>query len=317
MPPKDKIAILKDRAAMMAQARLFFSERDVVEVDCPILTSAASVDAHIDLIATDEQGLFHRFLHTSPEYAMKRLLAEGSGDIYQLGHVFRRGEYGKRHNPEFMMAEWYRCSFTFEQMVEETAAFIRLFLGPLPLELLTYNEVFMRHASCDIDTADASELCRLLKGAGAEPYAAEGVLLEKEELANQLLAVAVEPLLGNNCLTAIWGYPKEQAALARTRHFENREVAERFEIYYKGIELCNGYHELTDSCEQRRRFVEANKQRVAMKKEALPIDERFLAALEKGVPDCCGVAVGFDRLMMLRHGFDKLSPILPFSWEQI
>lgn len=315
----DKRQRLLDRAHMMQLAREFFARRNVMEVDCPMLTSAASIDAHIDLITADtgEEGC--RFLHTSPEYAMKRLLAQGLGDIFQLGHVFRRGERGRRHMPEFTMAEWYRCNMPFQMMVEETADFIRLFLGELSLEFISYHEAFARYCGCEVDSASCLQLRRALASCGIEGFGGgeESCDADREALINQLLAVAIEPNLGNVGLIALWGYPPEQAALARTYLHNGKEVAERFEIYYKGVELCNGYHELIDGVEQRRRFHESNRQRELLGKELLPLDELFLAALERGVPDSCGVAVGFDRLMMLRHGCSSIEEILPFAWEDI
>lgn len=309
---------LRDRAAMMGRVREFFACRSVMEVDCPMLTSAASIDAHIDLIAADTGEKDFRFLHTSPEYAMKRLLAQGIGDIYQLGHVFRRGERGRRHMPEFTMAEWYRCALPFTAMIEETADFIRLFLGDLPLELISYGEAFLRYAGCDVDNASCQELASALARCGIEAFSGgSGDFGDREALVNQLLAVAIEPNLGSTALTALWGYPPDQAALARTCLYNGKEVAERFEIYHKGVELCNGYHELIDAAEQRRRFHKSNRQRACLGKALLPLDELFLAALELGMPDSCGVAVGFDRLMMLRHSCSCIDEILPFSWEDI
>jgi lysyl-tRNA synthetase class 2 len=305
--------MLQERATMFARARSFFSERGVLEVDCPILASSASVDAHIDLIETTEG----RFLHTSPEYAMKRLLSEGCGDIYQLGHVFRKGEYGVKHSPEFTMAEWYRLGMPFEQMIEETADFIRLFLGELPLESITYREAFQKYLRIDVDEISEEALYEKLVEREIIPIRSDIPELRKEELLNQLLAIVIEPQLGNGCLTVLWGYPKDQAALARTVQYQGKEVAERFEIYHEGIELCNGYHELTDAKEQKRRFLASNEHRLLLKKEALPIDDYFLAALDQGLPDCCGVAVGVDRLMMLRLKAKTLGEILPFSWHII
>lgn len=305
---------------MMGRVREFFASRSVMEVDCPMLTSAASIDAHIDIIVADTGEKARRFLHTSPEYAMKRLLAQGVGDIYQLGHVFRRGERGRRHMPEFTMAEWYRCAMPFTAMIEETADFIRLFLGDLPLELISYSEAFLRYSGCDVDSASCHQLSSALAQCGIEGSGGFGSgeeVSDREALVNQLLAVAIEPNLGGAALTALWGYPPDQAALARTCTHNGKEVAERFEIYHKGVELCNGYHELVDGAEQRRRLHESNRQRACLGKELLPLDELFLAALDLGMPDSCGVAVGFDRLMMLRHSCSAIDQILPFSWEDI
>lgn len=309
-----KIDILKDRSAMLDKARGFFKERQVMEVDCALISSSASVDLHIDLIPSlDAQGQW-RYLHSSPEYGMKRLLSEGVGDIYQLSHVFRQGEYGHKHNPEFMMAEWYRVGFTFQQMIEETLDFIRLFFGPLPSRILSYREIFQQYAGFDYVHATRESLLAYLEERHVAPY--EGILEEgKDALLNQILGTFIEPYLGQDELCALAYYPSTQAALSKTFQKGDECVAERFEIYYKGVELCNGYHELTDHREQLRRFEEANEGRLQLKKETLPIDYNFLEALEKGLPDCCGVAVGFDRLMMLRHQTPCISDVIPFDWE--
>lgn len=286
---------------MLAKARQFFHERSVCEVDCPILSREASVDAHIDVISTHDG----HFLHTSPEYGMKRLLAEGMGDIYQLSHVFRDGEMGEKHNPEFMMAEWYRVGVSFEEIIEETLDFIRLFLGNLPSTKLSYREAFQNYTGIDYTIVSEQELVEYLEGHDIQVHEKE-----KNSLLNVILGLIIEPNLVD--LSVLIHYPATQAALAQTTWNGDEHVSERFEIYYQGMELANGYHELTDPIEQRRRLVEANHQREKMGKQRLPLDENFLQALEKGLPDCCGVAVGFDRLMMLRHNRQDIRDVIPF-----
>lgn len=286
---------------MLAKARQFFHERSVCEVDCPILSREASVDAHIDVISTHDG----HFLHTSPEYGMKRLLAEGMGDIYQLSHVFRDGEMGEKHNPEFMMAEWYRVGVSFEEIIEETLDFIRLFLGNLPSTKLSYREAFQNYTGIDYTIVSEQELVEYLEGHDIQVHEKE-----KNSLLNVILGLIIEPNLVD--LSVLIHYPATQAALAQTTWNGDEHVSERFEIYYQGMELANGYHELTDPIEQRRRLVEANHQREKMGKQRLPLDENFLQAIEKGLPDCCGVAVGFDRLMMLRHNRQDIRDVIPF-----
>lgn len=278
---------------MFAKARAFFAERNVLEVDCPILGGAAPIDLHIEIISTST----NRYLHSSPEYGMKRLLAQGVGDIYQLGHVFREGEVGRLHNPEFTMAEWYRHNFTFEELLEETLDFIRLFLGPLPSRVLTYKQALEMYAKDPVLPEEAKHW-------------------DEDARASYLMGFVVEPQIGQDELTVIIHFPAAQAALARTTLIDGELVAERFEIYYRGTELANGYHELTDAAEQRIRLHQANDLRKLHNKPALPIDENFLSALQQGLPDCCGVAVGFDRLMLLRHDADSLADILPFHWDE-
>lgn len=300
---------------MLAAARAFFAARGIIEVDCPILTQGASIDAHIDLIPAEYAGHETRYMHSSPEYGMKRLLSMGIGDIYQLSHVFRDGESSIKHNPEFMMAEWYRVGMQFEAMIEETLDFVRLFLGPLPARTISYREAFLEYCGFDYVHASCSFLWQYLNEKGLQPY--EGIEKEgKDALLNLVLGGIIEPQLGQGELCALAYYPASQAALAQTHWRGEEQVAERFEVYHSGLELSNGYHELTHVQEQRQRFLEANKERLALGKNALPLDEAFLAALEKGLPDSCGVAVGFDRLMMLRHKTVNIADVIPFSWKE-
>ncbi|MGK5593910.1 MAG: EF-P lysine aminoacylase EpmA [Parachlamydiaceae bacterium] len=308
---KDRLNILRDRAMMLARSRAFFAERNILEVDCPIITNGASVDAHIDLIPALYQGTKKHYLHSSPEYGMKRLLVEGLGDIYQLSHVFRDGEYGRRHNPEFCMAEWYRQGISFTEMIEEALAFIQLFLGILPSRIYSYRQLFL---SLGIDYLSTSE--ESLKAFLAQHHIQGGENENKENLLNLILGLLIEPHLGKEELSVLAFYPASQAALAKTLKKDDEEVALRFEVYYQGVELANGYEELPFATEQRQRFEKANRERELLGKQPLPIDELFLAALQKGLPDCCGVAVGFDRLMMLRHQAESLSQVIPFDWSK-
>lgn len=310
-----RLEILRDRAALLHRARQFFFDRQVCEVDCPALTRYGSIDPHIDLIAAEIDSGNRRYLHSSPEYAMKRLLAEGLGDSYQLGHVFRHGEVGPRHNPEFTMVEWYRCGFTLQQMIDETVAFLSLFISQqLPCHIETYRSAMRQYAGIDYAHASDGDLVKCLQGHGIEASAAliaEGT----DALLNLLMGSVVEKHLGSAGFTVIVEYPFTQSALAQISWSEGIPVAQRFEIYYQGQELANGYQELADPVEQRERLHVAQEQRQRLGKGALPIDERFLMALEAGLPPCCGVAVGFDRLMMLRHGSSHIAAVLPFAWD--
>lgn len=309
-----RLDILRDRSKMFSQARAFFSSRSMTEVDCPLLTSGASVDAHIDLIPALYQGSTTRYLHSSPEYGMKRLISEGIGDCYQLAHVFRDGEFGFKHNPEFMMAEWYRMGMPFLKFIDETIDFIRLFLGNLPHSVISYRDALKKYAAIDPATATHAELLLALHHNQIPLYA--GIESEgKDALLNLLLANLVEPRLGDGEFTVLAYYPASQAALAKTTMQDGYKVACRFEVYYQGVELANGYDELADHREQKMRLEEANAERLKLGKQSLPIDTAFLQALEKGLPSCCGVAVGFDRLMLLRHQAKSLKEVLPFDWE--
>ncbi|MBS3904638.1 MAG: EF-P lysine aminoacylase GenX [Simkania sp.] len=310
----NRLAILKDRSVCLAKARSFFTERGVLEVDTPILSHTAPIDVHIDILRVllphDQLG----YLHSSPEYAMKRLLIEGLGDIYQLGHVFREGEFGALHNPEFTMAEWYRIGVAYNTFIEETLEFVRCFLGKLPSEALSYREALLRYADIDYLLASKDDLLARIKHYHIDLHG-DPRSWKRGALLDLLLSFVVEPHLGQEKLTILCDYPASAAALACTRYKGDEHVAERFEVYYQGIELANGYHELADPAELRRRFEEANTIRQSSGKVPLPIDEHFLSALERGLPDSCGVAVGFDRLMLLRHRAKNLHEILPFTWD--
>jgi len=307
-----KVARLRDRAFMLKQARTFFEERQVLEVDCPILSKQASVDAHIDLISATYQQQETYYLHSSPEFGMKRLLAEGMGDIYQLSHVFRDGEWSHKHNPEFMMAEWYRLHFSLEDLIAETIQFIQLFLGALPHRIVSYRTVFLE-SGIDYLSATEQDLFAYIQ-AHQIPFYDSVVEEGKDALLNLILGSQIEPKLGQNELCVLAYYPASQAALARKRWHGAEQVAERFEVYYQGVELANGYHELTDATEQKQRFIESNALRLALGKSPLPIDEKFLTALAKGLPDCSGVAVGFDRLIMLRQQQQNIAEVLAWGW---
>lgn len=311
-----RLAILKDRAHMMAKVRSFFAKKNVLEVDCPILSTGAAVDTHIDLIPAYYNQSEIKYLHSSPEYGMKRLLVEGFGDCYQLSHVFRDGECGYKHNPEFMMIEWYRIGMKFEQMIDETCDVIKLFIGDIPTQVLSYREAFQRYAGFDYLPLTQIELFQLLKKKNVPLYS--GIENENiDALLNIALAELVEPHLGKEGLTVIAYYPVTQAALAKTLMKDQELVAMRFEVYFQGVELANGYHELPDSEELRLRFGQANEQRQELGKQTLPLDEYFLGALANILPDCCGVAVGFDRLMMLKHREEDISDVIPFSWDKV
>ena len=312
-----KIELLRDRALMLKTARSFFDQLGITEVDCPILTNFASVDEHIDLIYTSPNlpNTQVRFLHSSPEYGMKRLLTYGMQDIYQLSHVFRAEEVGSRHAPEFMMAEWYRMGISLPEMILETAKFIELFIGPKELEIYSYGQIFEKFAGINPFAATNDELYQFILARQIGHYSSlkSG---DRDELLNLILCQLIEPHLPKSKMVAITDYPASQAALAKKKNALDHKVAERFEIYYGGLELANGYHELGDAKEQLLRFQESNEQRQKKHKESLPIDTFFLNDLCNGLPDCCGVAVGFDRLMMLRHSAKEISFVQSFGWHQ-
>lgn len=304
--------ILQDRSHMLQKARAFFLQRGLLEVDCGALVTAPAIDANIDVMSLEVAPGCRGYLHTSPEYAMKRLLSQGAGDLFYLGRVFRYGEIGDRHHPEFTMAEWYRIGFSFEQMIQETAEWIALFLGAQPVRQLRYWDAFRLYANMDAMQASLEELQIEIRR-GSPSTRPEG--WSRDACLQFLFAERIEPQLGSGELTAIVDYPATQAALAQLRHTDQGWVAERFEMYSQGVELCNGYHELADPVEQRRRFIEENQARTAAGKEPYPHDEHFLDALARGLPDCSGVAVGFDRLMSLRHACVSLREVISSTWS--
>jgi lysyl-tRNA synthetase class 2 len=301
---------------MLREARAFFYARNVLEVDCPALSLAAPIDLHIDVMKVALKDNQTGYLHTSPEYGMKRLLSAGIGDIYQISHVFRDGEIGPLHNPEFTMTEWYRVGFSFTQMIEETLDFVRLFLGDLPHKEISYRHLLQHFLGIDYLCSSPAKLVECARAHSLElPENAKD--WDLDTLLQLLVSFLIEPQLGSDHLLVLSHFPASQAALSKTIQLGSGEaVACRFEVYYQGIELANGYHELTDAVEQRRRLNNTNCARLQAGKDALKIDERFLEALEQGLPDCCGVAVGFDRLMQLKHGLTTLTNILPFIWEE-
>jgi lysyl-tRNA synthetase class 2 len=306
----NKLEILRRRAEKLSQVRSYFASQNVTEVDCPALSACASVDLYIDLMPVHLGPEHIRYLHSSPEYGMKRLLSQGMGDIYQLSHVFRHDERSKRHTPEFTLIEWYRLNFTFDQMIADTVALLQLFVGPASTHSITYRQAFQT-ISIDPATASQDDLLAALHAHHIAPHDVQ----ERDDLLNLLLACCIEPTFPKDKITILTHYPSSQAALARTLIDDGYAVAERFECYYGGLELANGYHELADPIEQHKRFVDANSARIAYGKVPLPIDHRFINALHT-LPDCCGVAVGFDRLLQLHLGLSNVDDVLPFVWEE-
>jgi elongation factor P--(R)-beta-lysine ligase len=320
--PSASSATLARRAALLAQARAFFATRGVLEVDTPMVVNAAVTDVHIESarvgLEARADGARH-YLHTSPEYAMKRLLAAGSGDIFQICHVVRGGERSRHHNAEFTLIEWYRIGFTLEALMNEVDALVRELLGaraPAPAsERVSYRDVFQRELALDPLAADLDALRRAGAALGYTGGDAPCAAGERDALLDLLMAARIGPSLGRDTLTFIHGYPASQAALARLDPTDSR-TALRFELYGEGLELANGFHELTSVEEQRRRFEGDLEER---RRRGLPLcalDERLLAALAAGVPDCAGVALGFDRVLMLAAGASHIDEVLAFPTER-
>lgn len=314
--PTASLQNLQQRARILEWIRAFFAERGVMEVETPALSRAAVTDPHLERFTTRYSGPglargTALYLHTSPEFPMKRLLAAGSGPIYQLGKVFRNGEAGRRHNPEFTLLEWYRPGYDHHALMDEVAALAAPLLGleGRPVEKLGYREAFLRHAGIDPLAASLDELQACARGLGITGFDDEN---ERDVWLDLILTHAVEPNLGRNGLCFIHDYPASQAALARLNP-ANLQVAERFELYYRGVELANGFHELADAQEQRGRFTAELETREKQGLAVVPMDEYLLAALEAGLPPCAGVALGVDRLVMLALGAASLAEVMAFT----
>jgi len=307
---------LRQRAQALRTAREFFFARQVLEVETPAMVNAPVSDVNLGSVrAQMSGGDTPLFLHTSPEYAMKRLLAAGSGDIYQICHVYRGAERGRQHNPEFTLLEWYRLGFSLEALMREVADLTRELLGTadLPVEFLTYREAVRHHAGFDPLDADISELQRAAHALGLDgPHAAS---LARDELLDLIVGAQVGPALGANALTFMHHYPASQAALARLDAGDAR-VALRFELYHRGIELANGYHELASGAEQRLRFAADQKIRASRGLPTFALDAHLVAALDAGLPDCAGVALGFDRVLMLAMNAASIDEVIAFPTER-
>ena len=303
-PPSCAIDTLHARAAALAGTRAFFAERGVLEVNTPVLASHTVLDPAIESIA-----IGGRYLQTSPEYHMKRLLAAGAPSIYQLGPVFRQGEQGRWHNPEFLMLEWYRLDFDTARLMLEVEELVNRLLGPAACPRVPYRQLLAERFAIDIDTAsdgDLADICAQL-GYNADPAPAA------EEALDLMLATALADRGEGRVF--VTEYPAIQAALARVQSRE-RPYAERFELIIDGVEIANGYHELADPQELARRMAADAKRRNALGLSVPNPDERLLAAHHHGLPNCAGVALGFDRLLALKLGTNGISPILAFDWNR-
>jgi lysyl-tRNA synthetase class 2 len=313
--PSADMRTLQLRASLLEIVRDYFRSSGVMEVETPVLARGTVTDVHLESLRTRIAGQGEFYLQTSPEYAMKRLLATGAGDIYQIARVFRDGEHGPLHNPEFTLIEWYRRGYDSMALMRDAAQLLDRLLAPhrdlRAPEWLTYGEAMRRHAGVEACAEiDALKAC-LAKHKVSLPRGA----LDRDALLDLILSTVVNPQLGRGGLTFLHEYPASQAALARLKP-DDPSVAQRFEIYLEGIELANGFHELANAAEQRARFEADLKLRRSRAKHAPPIDERLLQALSFGLPDCSGIALGFDRVVMLAAGVDKIERVLAFSVER-
>tara|TARA_R110002072_G_scaffold112331_2_gene241331 strand:+ start:46974 stop:48002 length:1029 start_codon:yes stop_codon:yes gene_type:complete len=324
--PGCSLGAIKARAEVYASIRAFFDARNVLEVETPLLSRSTATDPCLDSISsalTVAPGLDsqHYYLQTSPEFPMKRLLASGSGSIYQICKAFRNAETGNRHNPEFTMLEWYRLNFSLNHLMAEVEELVSLVLNQSyeTFEKISYREAFQLYLGINPFTASSDELVRLASqkaGFSASPETLPE--LSRDDYLNVLLSICVEPNLGQ-CdgeqlkPVFLYAYPPSHASLAKlTVDDVGERVAERFELYINGLEIANGYFELTDAQEQRRRFEEDNIQRIRLGLPAIPVDENLLSALKEGMPECSGVALGLDRLLMIKLQAARIEEVISF-----
>ncbi|MFC7520892.1 EF-P lysine aminoacylase EpmA [Xanthomonas populi] len=312
------LAALQVRARLNAMIRAFFAERGVLEVETPVLSEAGNTEPNIESFSTRftghvDAGAPVRWLRTSPEYPLKRLLAAGVGDCYELGRVFRNGEAGGRHNPEFSMLEWYRVGWDDRTLAQETVALVRRALALVEREarvqVLTYRDLFVQTLGIDPLLDPIETLRAPLHDIAIDPHG-----LTRDDWLDLLMTHRIQPDFASDTLTVVHDWPASQCALARIRH-DTPPVAERFELYLGAYELANGYHELNDAQEQRARFMRDNVVRVARGLQQLPLDERLLTVLSQ-LPDCAGVAVGVDRLLMALRGTAQIADVFAFAFAR-
>ncbi len=314
--PSAPIENLRFRAHILAAIRAYFAERNVMEVDAAVLSQCAVSDPYIDSLEVHYKG--HPaavaetcYLQTSPEYAMKRLLAAGSGSIYQMGKVFRNGEEGRNHNPEFTMLEWYRLDFDDQQLMDDVESLVRSVLNIGPIRRCSYRDIFIEKLGIDPNSASNAELAALMLC----HVEVDLDINDRDGWLNLLMSHLIEPMLKSEPIF-VCDYPASQSALARLKQNDNGDwVAARFELFVEGIELANGYHELTDAEEQRRRLEADQAMRHSLELPVRPLESRLVDALAAGFPECSGVALGVDRLVMLALGASHIDQVIPFTFR--
>ena len=317
--PTADMRAIRLRARLNAAIRGFFARRDVLEIETPVLSQAGNTEPNIASFSLEFSGRTNgaprtRWLRTSPEHALKRLLAGGIGDCYELGRVFRDGEAGGRHNPEFTMLEWYRVGWDHQRLIEEVAELINAALALVErharLERIAWRDLYRERLAIDPITASDGELQRALGDVRIDP---EG--LTRDDWLDLLLTHRLQPGFAGDTMLAVFDYPASQAALARLRPGDP-PLAERFELYLGPLELANGYHELIDPDEQRARFERDLSVRDSRGSVAPPIDDRLLSAMRSGLPPCAGVALGIDRLLMAMLGSTRIADVLAFPFDR-
>lgn len=313
--PGASLHALQQRARVLQSIRAFFAQRGLLEVDTPILSNAAITDPQLESFHTQFAGRDY-FLHTSPEFYMKRLLAAGSGDIYQIARVFRADEVGRYHNPEFSLLEWYRLGLDHQALMDEmqqliNELFVQFGHKQLRFSRLSYRQAFINQLAIDPLQASAEQLAACASAQQIETPIGMNIN-DKDMWLDWLMVVAVAPGFDQQDMTFIYDYPASQAALARLSN-EDPRVAHRFELFYGELELANGFYELLDADEQLARFYKENDLRKQRGQNIMPIDMQLIAALKSGLPDCAGVAMGLDRLLMVLTGASSISEVISFT----
>lgn len=314
------INVLRLRAALYEKIRDFFKQRQVLEVETPVLTSATTPDPNIHSFETHYESIGEseaqggRYLSTSPEFHMKRLLASGSGSIYQLCHVFRQAESGNQHNPEFTMLEWYRVDFDYHTLMQEVAELVCQLIGKtIDIEFATYQSVFRKYLQIDPLASSEEELMQIVQNYGLVTTNQKPV--DKDYYLDFLVSHEIQPKLGLNKLTFVHEYPASQCAYARLSP-TNSQVAQRFELFYQGVELANGYQELLDAREQQHRFEQQNAKRKLTEQAPVNWDQNLVLALKQGMPACSGVALGVDRLIQSILNVKNIQDVLAFPFNR-
>ncbi len=315
--PGASLQMLQRRAQLLTDIRQFFSERQFLEVETPVLAHSTSTEVHMHSFAT-YHGAQQLFLQTSPEFHMKRLLAAGCGPVYQVSRVFRRDERGRHHNPEFTMLEWYQPGFDHHQLMDQVQELLLSIgldeAGFSKFRRVSYAELFAQYTGIDPHRDDIEVLRERATALGIQLEHADQ-LQDRDDWLNLILSHQVEPQLDAQEICFVYDYPASQASLARVRPGQP-EVAERFEVYVGGIELANGFHELADAHEQRRRMQRDQQQRQQLGLDAHTPDPLLLAALEAGLPDCAGVALGLERVLMALTGAQTIDEVMAFSFTR-
>lgn len=312
--PSASLANLQQRARLLKTIRQFFAVRHVMEVNTPVVVKTAVSDPHLDSFALEHSG---GYLRTSPEYAMKRLLAAGSGDIYELGPVFRHGESGRWHNPEFTMLEWYRVGWVYAQLIDEVIELLRScspnLLALWPVQQTTYNELSQQVLGMDIANAEIPHLLDLARAHGWHTHPDD---TSRSILLDFIFSHLLQPALAEQTINVISDFPVCQAALAKVRNDDNHAVAERFEVFLGQLELANGYQELADADEQMQRFIEDQRQRQKLDKAIIEPDRKLLDAMRNGLPECTGVALGVERLFAVMIDQANIKACQAFDWTR-